>query len=531
MRTILNLISTLKSCDLGLGVSQRKRGILRRMSKPCLVILGMSGTPHALAQAGPGEFDCVIEPHVVVEVSSAIEGVIDKLHVDRNDRVTKGQTLAELNSGVERATLELARARAEITSEVEYWETDLGLSKRKLRRVEELYQRKAVSFHERDEVATNATLAGLQLRQAKDKQRLAELDMKKAKEALALRSVRSPVAGVVVERFKSPGEYTYDQQPLLKLAQLDPLRVEIIAPLQTYGTIRPGMRAEVMPESPMEGTYMATVTNVDQVVDAASGTFGVRLNLPNPEHRLPAGLKCRARILPNQPGLEMTLSTDGKDSTVAFPAAISPEPKTPASNNEPETQAQGQFADLRISLTSDAPALADPSNVMCRTLGPFESKKQTEPLVSALAGDVVAVSTRDETESTITGYMVLIPPKEAGVAPKELTDQLKDSRVTDQVLLGAGPYSGQISVGLYSREPAAQRRRDEVAALGYPALVRPRINQSKHTWLDVELVDDGASETKLLEVVDRIHPKLDVEILPCRKLAQTVNGTDRGAVP
>jgi hypothetical protein len=35
------------------------------------------------------------------------------------------------------------------------------------------------------------------------------------------------------------------------------------------------------------------VTVVDQVLDAASGTFGVRLALPNPERQLPAGIRCK----------------------------------------------------------------------------------------------------------------------------------------------------------------------------------------------------------------------------------------------
>jgi hypothetical protein len=265
-------------------------------------------------------------------------------------------------------------------------------------------------------------------------------------------------------------------------------------------------------------------------VDAASGTFGVRLNLPNPEYRIPAGLKCRARILPAPPGLKMTLSPNGQKDTVAFPQATGAEGQASPDGNESELQQLERLADLRISPTDGAPALTNPSSVMCRTLGPFESRKQTEALVSALAEAVVAVSTRNETESTITGYMVLIPPKEAGVAPKELTDKLKDSRVTDRVLLGGGPYSGQVSVGLYSGQRSAERRRDEVAALGYPAYVRPRINQKNHTWLDVELVDDGSSEMKLLEAVDRIHPQLDVEIAPCQKLAGTVNGTERSAI-
>ena len=46
------------------------------------------------------------------------------------------------------------------------------------------------------------------------------------------------------------------------------------------------------PEAPFEGEYEAIVTIVDRVVDAASGTFAVRLELPNENGRLPAGLKC-----------------------------------------------------------------------------------------------------------------------------------------------------------------------------------------------------------------------------------------------
>lgn len=530
MRTNLSLISRIKACDRGLGVVAGLAGIVRRMSKPCLIIAGLSAAPHAMAQADLREFDCVIEPHVMVEVSSASEGVIEKLHVDRNDVVSKGQMLAELNSGVERATLELAQARAEITSEVEYWQADLGLNNRKKRRVEELYQRKAVSVHERDEVVTNARLAGIQLRQARDKQRLAQLDLKKAKEALALRFVRSPVNGVVVERYKSPGEFVYDQQPLLKVAQLDPLRVEIIAPLQSFGIIRPGMRAEVMPESPIEGTYMATVTNVDQVVDAASGTFGVRLNLPNPEHKLPAGLKCRVRILPQKPGLEMTLSTNGTESVALAPTDDVPQPESSPENDGAQSRAPDELSDLRISLGAEESAVADPSSIVCRTLGPFQQREQAKALVAALAEDIVAVNTREETESNVTGYMVLVPPEEAGVAANELTRKLKERSVDDQVLLAAGPYSGQISVGLYSGQRSAERRRKEVAALGFPAYVRPRVNEAQRIWLDIELVDTGASEMKLLNMVDQIRPEHDVNISPCRQIAGMVNGTPRSTV-
>jgi multidrug efflux pump subunit AcrA (membrane-fusion protein) len=100
----------------------------------------------------------------------------------------------------------------------------------------------------------------------------------------------------VVKRYKSPGEYVEDQ-PVLKIAQDDPLNVEVIAPLSLYGSIRVGMLGEVQPELPVGGKHLAQVTIVDEVIDAASGTFGVRLALPNPQHGLPAGLRCDVRFL------------------------------------------------------------------------------------------------------------------------------------------------------------------------------------------------------------------------------------------
>jgi multidrug efflux pump subunit AcrA (membrane-fusion protein) len=49
----------------------------------------------------------------------------------------------------------------------------------------------------------------------------------------------------------------------------------------------------VVAEPPLKGTFKATVRIVDKVVDSASGTFGVRLDLPNPKGDIPAGVKCR----------------------------------------------------------------------------------------------------------------------------------------------------------------------------------------------------------------------------------------------
>ncbi len=56
------------------------------------------------------------------------------------------------------------------------------------------------------------------------------------------------------------------------------------------------MRAEIRAESPASGPYEGTVRVVDPLVDAASGRFSIEVELENPDHEIPAGLKCNARF-------------------------------------------------------------------------------------------------------------------------------------------------------------------------------------------------------------------------------------------
>jgi multidrug efflux pump subunit AcrA (membrane-fusion protein) len=122
--------------------------------------------------------------------------------------------------------------------------------------------------------------------------------VKRAEEVVAQREIRSPVNGIVVDVVLRPGELTSSNQkdPIVRLMQVDPLNVELILPVNAFGHIKRGQRAWVMPEAPVGGKYVARVEVVDPVFDAASGTFGVRLTLPNPERKIPAGLKCRAQF-------------------------------------------------------------------------------------------------------------------------------------------------------------------------------------------------------------------------------------------
>ena len=263
------------------------------------LILAYLATAALLVNAEPAEFDCVIEPHEIVELSSPVPGIVEEISVDRSDIVKKDQIVAQLQSDLEKANLELAKARATFNGDIESRKASLEYASRKYQRTEELYSKKAISFDLKDEAATEARVTKMALHQARENKQIAQLELKRAQEMLKLRTIRSPIDGIVIDRNLSAGAYV-KTQPILKLAKVDPLRVETYVPTALFNKIKTGMQAEIFPEPPAEGVFPATVTIVDKVIDAASGTFSIRLELPNKENKIPAGLKCKVRFIVNK---------------------------------------------------------------------------------------------------------------------------------------------------------------------------------------------------------------------------------------
>ncbi len=242
------------------------------------------------------QLDCVVEPHMVIDLSTQIDSIVETIYVERGDVVEKDQILVTLDSGVERAAVESARARADANSDIRAGQVNVAFAERREERVQSLLEDDAVSTDQFDEVETETRLARLQLDQAEEATRIAHLELQRAEETLRRHTIRSPIDGVVVQRYLSPGE-SVRFQPMLRLAQIDPLRVEVIVPVSAFGKITVGQRAIIQPEEPMVGNYQAEVTIVDRVADAASGTFRVALDLPNPDYSLPSGLKCMVQFL------------------------------------------------------------------------------------------------------------------------------------------------------------------------------------------------------------------------------------------
>src|SRR5205085_5891415 len=157
----------------------------------------------------------------------------------------------------------------------------LDFATKKAARAQELKEKNFIAAQALDEAEAERRVAEAELRDAVQNRELARHEARYSAELLNRRTLRSPLNGVVVDQMLNPGDLAESgtgRKPILKLAQVEPLRVEVVLPISAYGKIKPGSSAQVIPES-IGGRHPAKVTLVDSVFDSASGTFGVRLEI------------------------------------------------------------------------------------------------------------------------------------------------------------------------------------------------------------------------------------------------------------
>lgn len=250
------------------------------------------------AAAAADGFDCLLEPWRTVEIRSPVEGIVESIGVDRGDPIRRGQPLVVLQSAAERAAVDSAAQRARAEGQLAAARNRTDYATRKLERHIDLQKQNFVSPQARDEAAAEKQLAEAELLSAVEAREIARAEWRRAQELLALRTIRAPFDGVVVERLLNPGDLAEPgsgRRAVLKVAQIDPMRVDVALPAELFGQVRTGAAATVT--AVVGGArFPATVRGIDRVIDAASGTFIARLEVPNARGAVPGGSRCTATI-------------------------------------------------------------------------------------------------------------------------------------------------------------------------------------------------------------------------------------------
>lgn len=257
---------------------------------------------------------CLIEPDKVAEVGAPAIGVIGRIAVERGDYVNSGQVLISMKDEIESASRNVASARAQLDAEIKAAQVARDLAKAKVKRSRELVGVGFISKEALDQAEAELLIAQNRVFQAEETRKVSKVELDLSNAVLSQRSIRSPFSGLVMERYRTEGE-RIEREPILRIAKVDPLRVEVVLSFAQYGQIKAGDVATVKSGLPDAPALKATVSLVDRMVDSASNTFRVRLALPNPGNKIPPGLRCSIAF--EKSGMEMERARDGMPSTPA----------------------------------------------------------------------------------------------------------------------------------------------------------------------------------------------------------------------
>ncbi|MGB8168289.1 MAG: efflux RND transporter periplasmic adaptor subunit [Chthoniobacteraceae bacterium] len=236
-------------------------------SNPCLLIAALTASL-ALAGATLAEDPAILgytEPSRIITVSAGDVGVIAEMLVKEGDRVKNGQVLARLDTSVLDAELEIARAEAKLAGT-------------RNQRVLDLAQSTRVTPEELEKARTELTIKQAQVRR---------IDA-----MIEVRTMRSPVDGVVTEIKRDPSESVSAASPhVLTVVQIDRLSVNLFLPPARVEKLKNGDQAELLLLDP-ERRVPATVEFVSPIIDAASGTVRVKFSIANPKGEIRSGGRC-----------------------------------------------------------------------------------------------------------------------------------------------------------------------------------------------------------------------------------------------
>ncbi|MBQ7489932.1 MAG: efflux RND transporter periplasmic adaptor subunit [Bacteroidales bacterium] len=234
-----------------------------------------------------------IQPVYQVTVGTQVSGKVEKLYVDYNSHVEKGQLLAELD----RSTLleQVNMAQANLSDA----ESNLTLAQQNYDRVKQLYENKAAT-QESFEQASNTYI------QAKNKVTTSKSSLQQAQVNLSYSQIYSPISGIVLNKEVEEGQTvaaSFSTPTLFTIANdLTHMQVEANVDEADIGQVKEGQTVTFTVDAFPDDVFSGTVKQVrlEPTVTSNVVTYTVIINAPNPEEKLFPGMTANVNIIVNQ---------------------------------------------------------------------------------------------------------------------------------------------------------------------------------------------------------------------------------------
>ena len=238
-----------------------------------------------------------LKPKRQVEVVPKITGRIQRLLVDVGDFVKEGQLLAELEGDeyeqqVLRAEATLAVAHATISQR----QAELANAQADQARGAQLFSEGLVSVQSQDSLETRVRVVESQLALAQAQVRQAQADLAELKIRQQQTQILAPLSGWIGRRYVDSGAFVNTNSPIVNVLDLNTMITEVKVPEERMGNLSAGNRAQVSIDALGGQTFEGRVARIAPVLDAATRSGSVQVEIANPGGRLKAEMSARIQM-------------------------------------------------------------------------------------------------------------------------------------------------------------------------------------------------------------------------------------------
>ncbi len=230
-----------------------------------------------------------ILPHKTTNLTPAVSGLIEEVHVGVGDRVNKGDALltirqSDIKLQVERLGHSVTLASAELKNATKDLKTNRAL-----------HARRAVSEEVLDNMSTRKAVANAQLG-------IAKAQLSEAEQQLRDTVVIAPFDGVITNRSVDEGTYFSSMRGLasgapLQIQKIDIVVASVFVPDRYLPKIKVGTKARVTIDT-LNMTVESVIHIVNDRIDLPTRGIDVRIGVPNADYKIKTGLFCRVEIIP-----------------------------------------------------------------------------------------------------------------------------------------------------------------------------------------------------------------------------------------
>jgi len=267
---------------------------------PAVIPTPAPSRPAPSAEPADSNSNIVSGPIIVehqVEMTAQHEGIVDKIFVDAPARVKAGTLLAKMDDRQIEANLEAARAKSRsIAADLKNWEAEAQVLEADYGRAKQLWDSGLISREQLEHAKYKAESDQWDIKRvqetlntSKQEELALELELEKSK-------VISPFDGLIARRYVREGQNVAKGDRLFWVTAEAPLLMRFTLPENVFGHVHMGQAFEVTSADVPGEKHTAKVKEISPVVDPASGTFEVLVELVDAPGSLRPGMTASVRL-------------------------------------------------------------------------------------------------------------------------------------------------------------------------------------------------------------------------------------------